>query len=232
MRIALGKIRSIAGDIPTNINRHLDWIERGARNGADAIFFPELSLSGYEPTLAATLALTSEDPVLEPLQAIANRRNILIGVGAPLKSDLGIHIAMLIFRPQQPVDTYAKQWLHTDEEPFFQPGNRPHLIQWQGCNISPAICYESLRPAHLQQSLRFDPDVYLASVAKPQQGLDQASQYFPAVAREHQLHVLMVNSFGPADNFLAVGQSSAWDDRGQLTGSLSENTSGLLMYEW
>lgn len=46
-RIALAQISSVLGDVERNVARHIEWTERAIERGADAIVFPELSLTGY-----------------------------------------------------------------------------------------------------------------------------------------------------------------------------------------
>ena len=48
MRIAIGQINATVGDIEKNYKTIIDYIDR-ARNSADIIVFPELSLTGYPP---------------------------------------------------------------------------------------------------------------------------------------------------------------------------------------
>ena len=57
MIIALAQLKSICGDIDANIGKHLSFIEKAAEFKSNLIVFPELSLTGYEPTLAKELAL-------------------------------------------------------------------------------------------------------------------------------------------------------------------------------
>lgn len=61
MRIGIAQIRPSKGDIAANIERHLAFAGRAVSMNADAVFFPELSLTGYEPALAEKLATTQDD---------------------------------------------------------------------------------------------------------------------------------------------------------------------------
>ena len=77
---------SIPGDVSANVARHVHLVEIAAQQGADVIVFPELSLTGYEPTRAAENAVLAFDSVLTPLQTAADRCDVLINVGVPLRS--------------------------------------------------------------------------------------------------------------------------------------------------
>ncbi|MDQ9672746.1 nitrilase-related carbon-nitrogen hydrolase, partial [Serratia marcescens] len=68
-----------------NLERHLEFVAQAADQQVQLLVFPELSLSGYELTDAAELALTLGDPRLQPLSAAAQSRQMTIIVGAPLR---------------------------------------------------------------------------------------------------------------------------------------------------
>jgi len=91
MKLAVAQIRSAPGAISTNLTHHLWWVDLARQMGATAIAFPELSLTGYEPSLAAALALSPTDDRLAPLQQMADRDRLSIGVGLPTRHDAGMH---------------------------------------------------------------------------------------------------------------------------------------------
>jgi predicted amidohydrolase len=49
MRIGAAQLRPVAGDVASNLAKHLELIDVAAALGADLVYFPELSLTGYEP---------------------------------------------------------------------------------------------------------------------------------------------------------------------------------------
>ena len=61
MKIGVAQIRPVKGEIQSNIFNHGKIIDVAVLNEADAIFFPELSLTGYEPKLAKELATGQDD---------------------------------------------------------------------------------------------------------------------------------------------------------------------------
>ena len=75
MKIGVVQTRPITGDIQANIANHKQWIERAVVDGAELIIFPELSLTGYEPTLAKELATDQDDPRFDDLQALRGYPN-------------------------------------------------------------------------------------------------------------------------------------------------------------
>src|SRR5438270_670035 len=109
MRICVAQTKSIQGDIVRNVAEHKKAIEAASTDGTDLIVFPELSITGYEPGLARELATARDDTRLDDFQRMANARNLIIGVGAPLKGPAGIHIGMIVFQPHRSRETYCKK---------------------------------------------------------------------------------------------------------------------------
>ena len=231
MKICLAQIKPVKGDVEQNILRHIYFIERAARLHAAAIFFPELSLTGYEPGLAKELATTANDKRLTILQQTSDELHITIAAGIPLLTTKGIQISMLIFQPTQPVKTYAKQILHRDEAAYFVSGDKQILIQVEGLKIAPAICYESLQPGHAERASLLGADLYVTTVAKSKAGVTKAYRHYTQIAATYGMPVLMANSVGPSDNFISAGQSGVWLKNGALTGHLNHTEEGLLLFD-
>jgi predicted amidohydrolase len=231
MILAAAQLRSIAGDIEHNARRHEQFIEQAAAHGADLILFPELSLTGYEPNLAAALATNQDDPRLARFQKLSDTRAIVIGLGLPERVAWGVRIGLVLFQTRWHRTTYAKRLLHADELPYFVPGEQPLVFHARGHTLAPAICYESLQPSHAKEMAGAGADVYLASVAKSERGVAKAYEHYPAIAAEHGMIVLMANNVGPCDNFVGAGASAVWDKSGERLGQLDAASEGLLIFD-
>jgi len=230
MKIALAQIHPTKGDIPTNIEKHKQFIDLANKQQADAVFFSELSLTGYEPNLAKALAFQVDDERLNTFQEISNDHSITIGLGLPTHATNGIHISMAIFQPNTTTIFYHKQQLHEDELPYFINGNQQVVIEIEKQKITPAICYESLRMDHAAHAASLGSTIYLASVAKPQGGLEKAMVHYPKIAQRYQLPVMMVNCIGYCDNFESVGQTGIWNSKGKLLAQLGKQEEGILVF--
>lgn len=200
-------------------------------HGADIIVFPELSLTGYEPGLAKSLATDQDDKILDSLQEISDTNKITIGAGMPTKSSSGIFISMIIFQPHQPRQTYSKQYLHEDELPYFINGESQVFLTMENIKIAPAICYESLLPEHSANASKNGTAIYFASVAKSTSGVEKAFKHFPEVANKYAMTVLMANAVGPCDNFESAGKTSIWNKNGSLVGQLNDSNEGILIID-
>jgi predicted amidohydrolase len=231
MRIFGAQIAPTSNNVAHNLELHLEFAAQAMNHKADILFFPELSLTGYEPTMAADLALAANDERLMLFQKFVDVGDLMLAVGLPLRTAKGIQIAVAIYRKGAPVRFYAKQLLHEDEMPFFVAGEKPCFIENGTMTIMPAICYESLQPCHIEQRCRKGIDLYAASVAKSENGVQKAVKQFPITASKHKVPIMMVNSVGPYVNFTAAGQSGIWSATGELMTVMNSTESGLIGYD-
>ncbi len=231
MKICIAQTKPIKGNVSANIEAHIKFIELALILNTDAIFFPELSLTGYEPELAKKLATNHNDNRLDIFQETSDKNNIVIGLGLPTATESKIRISMIIFEPNNPRQTYSKQQLHSDELPYFENGYGQVIIKTNDKNIAPAICYESLQRTHSENAFKLGANIYLASVAKPANGVKKAFNHYPKIAKQYAMPVLMSNCVGFCDNFLSVGNSSVWTKEGKLVGQLDDKTEGILLFD-
>ena len=231
MKIGVAQIKPAKGDILQNIYRHKKIIAQAITQGTDGIFFPELSLTSYEPELAESLATAKNDMRFMDLQQLSDQHNILIGAGMPLINPEGITISMLIFRPHRQPDVYSKQYLHSDEEPFFISGKNGLNIIETKLRIAPAICYEISILQHASDAASNQAEVYIASVAKSATGVEKAHTRMAEITRQYKIPALMANCVGPCDNFVGAGGSAVWDHKGNLVKQLNAIEEGILLVE-
>jgi predicted amidohydrolase len=177
------------------------------------------------------LATNQNDIRLDIFQQISDHNRIIIGLGLPTVTESQIRISMIIFEPNKPRQTYSKQQLHEDEFPYFENGIGQIIIKTNDRKIAPAICYESLQPTHAENAFKLGADVYLASVAKSLNGVEKAYDYYPRVAKQYEMPVLMSNCVGFCDNFLSVGKSAVWTKAGALVGQLDDTSEGILIFD-
>lgn len=231
MKICIAQIRPVKGETDKNIEIHKKFIDLAISKEADMIFFPELSLTSYEPKLAKSLATTQNDKRFDDFQNISDTHNITIGVGMPTKIDSDTLISTIVFQPHESRQTYSKQILHSDEFPYFVSGEQQIILTTNKKKIALAICYESLQPEHSERAFKSGVEIYLASVAKSANGVIKAFKHYPDIAKKYSMIVLMSNCLGACDNFESVGRSAIWNKDGVLVGQLNEKTEGILIYD-
>lgn len=231
MKICIAQTKSEKGNIPQNIKNHLKFIKRAIELKSDLIVFPELSITNYEPELANELATDIKDSIFNPFQDLSNKNRITIGIGMPTKATDGINISILIFQPNKERTVYSKRILHSDELPYFVSSNTQPFLKIKSENIALGICYETIQRENFVKAKENNADLYIASVSKPDRGTDKAYLHFPTLAKEFEIPILMCNSIGCSDNFVANGLSSVWNKKGELIGQLNNKSQGLLVYD-
>jgi predicted amidohydrolase len=232
VKIGIAQTQPEAGNIKKNAEQHIKLIKQAIDQNVDLIVFPELSLTGYEPSLAKQLANTISDKFLNPFQELANNHEVTLVIGMPTIHNEETTISALIFQPMKKIEVYSKQILHADELPYFVSGkNRHKTLSVKGKQIGLGICYETLQRQHFETAHKLGVDIYIACVAKAQSGINKAYKYFPKIAKQFTTPILMANCVGFCDNFLSAGQSACWNNRGQLVKQLNKNSAGVMVYD-
>jgi len=231
MKLCAVQIEPIKGDIDKNIVRHQQLIQLAVDNGADTIIFPELSITGYEPTLAASLAMSAEDDRLHVFQTISDEKQVIIGVGIPTKQGESVCISMALFHPNTKRQVYSKQYLHADEEPFFISGQNGLTVVRDHPSMALSICYELSVPQHATNAATNGATVYINSSAKTTNGVDKAIERLSAIAQQHHLYVLFANCLGENDGVICDGRSAAWNQEGKLLMQLDNQREGVLIVD-
>ena len=231
MRIAIAQIEAVKGNIEKNIENHLKWIKEAIQNKADMVVFPELSITGYEPDLAESLATNQDDTRLDEMQSLSDKNGITIGVGLPIKDESDIFLSMIIFQPHKARITYSKQYLYPPEESVFKAGKNPLVLNFEAEIISPAICYETTNKAHCEFAKRNNATIYIASVLSSINGIDAELKLLSEIAKHNNLITFMANYVGKSGGYECAGKSSVWNEKGELIGQLGDKEEGLIIFD-
>lgn len=231
MKICAAQTEPVKGDIQTNIEQHLNLIDLALEKDAELIVFPELSISGYEPTLAQELATTADDNRFDAFQRISDQNNILISIGAPIINGDKVSIGMIIFQPNEARKSYLKKYLYHTEEASFIRGDSFTNLMVKNSNIGLAICYEISVPEHQKVAFENGAEIYVAGVVESTEGINPAIEKMAKTALKYSSPVLMANCVGISGGYNCAGKSSIWNDKGELMGQLNTTESGVLIYD-
>lgn len=237
MRIGLAQIRSEKGAVERNVRRHLAVLRQLSPGAADLVVFPELSLSNYDPDVAAASAVRPEDDRIAPIRRFASETGVAVAVGAPVRSDDPLaseekpRIVLLVFPPGRPPVVVEKRYLHEDEVPFFSSADAGPSVLDFAVPVGVAICYEITVAAHADALIGAGAAVYLASVAKTSEGVTAAHAALSETAKRHDVPALMVNSVGTCEGKPAGGGSLALDREGRLVCQLGDAEEAFLVYD-
>ncbi len=231
MKLGVVQIRPFAGDIQANIQRHEQLIHLAISDGAELVVFPELSITGYEPTLANELAVNEDDHRFDVFQSISNSHDVAIGIGAPTRNEEGICISLILFQPGEARQVYSKMHLHVSEEPFFVSGSKSTNLIGKEEKVALAICYELSVPEHAANASKNGAEIYLASVADSAQDIDRVLTRLGAIAQEYSMMVLISNYVGSFYGLEAAGRTSAWNKQGALLSQLDDANEGIIVVD-
>jgi predicted amidohydrolase len=231
MKICVAQTRPVKGDMQSNITNHKKIITLAVLHEADAIFFPELSITGYEPELSKELATNQDDSRFDDFQNISDAEQITIGIGVPVKNNTGTLITLVIFQPKKPRQTYCKKYLHRDEEEFFISGQNDVGLMVEKTNVALAICYEISISEHAENAFKSGADIYIASVAKSADGVDKAIERLSEIGKEYSMTVLMSNCIGECGGIECAGKTSVWYNKGLLAGQLNDSKEGIIIMD-
>jgi predicted amidohydrolase len=231
MKIGIVQLEPVKGNIERNIEIHIDWIKQAIIQHTDLIVFPELSLTGYEPELASSLATNQNDKRLDCFQKLSDENNITIGVGLPTRILDELNISMILFQPRKIRMTYSKQYLYPTEVSFFTAGFNPLVLEFETEIVAPAICFELSNKEHYEFAAQNNATVYLASVLNSVNGIDSDLKKLSDIARNYKMVTFMANFIGESGGYKCAGKSSIWNDNGEVIKQLGSKEEGLIIYD-
>lgn len=214
--IAAAQSGSRPGDIAWNIQHHLDFIQQAARLHVDLLMFPELSLTGYELPLMAELALSLDDPRLQPFALAAQQYQMGISIGLPLKTEDNVRLSALTFLPDGTRMAYSKRNLFGPEKEIFTAGSTVPMFGYQHHQVALAICADISVEAFARDASLRGADLYATSVLVSEQGYETDCNYLARWSREYKMAIVMANHAWPTGGYQCAGKSAFWDAEGSL----------------
>ena len=171
LRLALAQISTKLGDVPANLDKHLAYIRRARKAGANLVAFPELSLTGYVlQDLASVVACrpVPDDPVFRPLLKASLVIDIAVGfVEEDVRNRFYISSAYLSRGEVIHLPTYGM----FDEGRFFALGDRVEAFDTGFGRMGMLIC-EDFWHASPPYLLWLDgADLFLFMSSSPGRGL-------------------------------------------------------------
>jgi len=193
--------------IDGNVARIIEMVRGAAREGADAILFPECAVTGYRRDFRDL----QPAPVAQACAAVGRaardaRCNVL--VGTPTFRAGRWYNSLLVFdRRGREAYRYSKIHLTEDDARFFTPGNELAFFRLEGVPATAIICHERRYPelvrlpVMLGAQLLFHPNAGLDRLA-----VSQAKRHgrdgIAVRAFENQIYYVFANSVGPQGNGL------------------------------
>lgn len=176
LRLGLGQIAPRLGDLHANLETHLELIESARRQRADALWFPELSLTGYQlRDLAPDLALTLDAPPLRRL--VAASRGLAVGFGFVEESPEHRFFNSYAYCEDGALThVHRKVYLPTyglfEEGRLYAAGERIRAFESRFGRLGTIICEDLWHPSVLYVLSQDGADLVVAASASPLRGAD------------------------------------------------------------
>ena len=222
-RIAIAQIDLCVGDIEGNANRIIERATEARDEArAEAVVFPELTLTGYPP----------EDLLLRPhfhaqikqawRRVLDAAQGIDVVIGCPLERDGRLFNACALFRNREVIATYHKRNLPNygvfDEKRYFSAGEELTLVELGGVKTALSVCEDLWTEQCVSEAARAGAALLVNINASP---------YHTGKAREREelllqratrygMAIIYVNLVGGQDELVFDGGSLAIDARGRF----------------
>lgn len=236
MKIALAQMRCVVGDVAANCARYRAYAEQAAERGCQALLFPEMSDTGYEPAaIRAHAGAWSDGLAMRTLRECAVRHGLYILAGLSEREGEAIYNALAVLSPEGAlVGRYRKTHLvplaPCYEDQLFVPGASFARLPIGEFTWGLSICYD-LRFPELYRALALGGADVLVNVAawparrpRPWEALTQAR------AIENQAYMLACNRAGADAGAAFCGRSCIVAPSGEAA-CLGAEEEGLLMGE-
>lgn len=223
IRIAMAQANLLVGDIEGNASRVIDLAIR-ARDQlhAQAIIFPELTLSSYPPEdllLRAGLYMRIERSLQTICQKISGIDVIL---GYPKKERGGTFNMAGLIHDGKVVAEYRKQHLPNysvfDEKRYFDAGTDACVVEIAGVPMGITICEDAWNPGPMRQSVDAGARLLLNLNASPfhmEKGRER-ERVLQARVGETGVPIVYVNLVGGQDELVFDGESFVMDAHGEI----------------
>lgn len=228
LSIALAQINPVVGDVAGNVARIREARAKAARDGAQLVVFPELTVSGYPPEdlVLKSAFLDAVEAAVEALAADTADEGPAVLVGAPWRVDGTVGNAVLLLDHGKVAATRLKHHLPNygvfDEARVFTPGPAPGPIAFRGVRLGVMVCEDMWYPDVAETLAETGAEILVVPNGSPFEVDKQDVRLNRAVARvtETGLPLVYVNQLGGQDELVFDGASFALDAKGNVLARL------------
>lgn len=242
------------GDFTGNIAKILSASQRAADSGARLTVFSELVVCGYPPAdlLDKPSFLARCDTAIEELRLATASLSTAVLVGTALPAPAGsgkraVNAAILLDKGQILLEQH-KMLLPFydvfDEQRYFAPATSQRVIDFEGERLAITICEDAwnnknfwpnrLYPTDpIEDLMRQRPTLLLNISASPfwHGKIQMRRQMLAAIARRHQIPVLISNQVGGNDSIIFDGSSFGMAADGSLLAEAASFREDIVMAE-
>ena len=238
LRIVMAQINTMVGAVDANADQVIAAANRARDEfAADAIVFPELTLSGYPPEdllLRPGLSMATVHGLERVKQAV---QGIDVVLGYPSKERDGLFNTAAVIRDGNIVGNYHKQHLPNysvfDEKRYFVAGSAACVIEIKGIPVGITVCEDIWMPDPVLQARAAGARLILNLNASPYHinKHEEREAILFARATESNLPIVYVNLVGGQDELVFDGGSTVVNAQGEITQRAPVYEAGLYLVE-
>lgn len=219
LRISIAQINLLVGDIAGNVQRILEAISTARdEQKADAVLFPELTLTGYPP-VDLLLRPDFHKQTAQAIQELVKQVNgIDVVVGYPCEEGQQFYNTAALIRNGEIIATYFKHCLPNygvfDEKRYFDGGKEPCVVDIKGVPVGISICEDIWFPEPVNKSVKAGAKLILNLNASPYHIHKTYERENVVAQRIHEsgVPVVYANLVGGQDELVFDGDSFVMDE--------------------
>lgn len=234
LKLSVAQLNTLVGDIPGNTRQVLHLAQRAlSEQQADAVIFPELTLTGYPPEdllLRPSLAPRIEQALIE-LQSAS--LPLAIVVGYPRVRAGKLYNMAGVIHSGKLIAEYAKQCLPNyqvfDEKRYFAEGQAACIFDLCGIPTALTVCEDIWHPQPMAQARIAGARLMLNLNASPYHSgkHQEREQILAERARVGAMPIVYVNLVGGQDELVFDGGSVLVGADGKICSRAPEFEAGL-----
>ncbi|MDB5763241.1 MAG: nadE [Herminiimonas sp.] len=241
VKVAIAQINSTVGDLAGNRAKIVDFARRAARQGADILLTPELSLVGYPPEdllLRQSFYAKTADAFDALAADLSDLKDLHVVVGHPvLRNGARFNAASVIVNGNL-LGTYCKHVLPNDtvfdEKRYFSVSDESFVFEVKGVGFGINICEDTWSPLAPSHAKAAGAQVLLVPNGSPyhmkKQHLRHDVMRTNVVA--HGMSLVYANLVGGQDELIFDGNSFAMDPDGKVSAQLKHCEEELQIVEF
>lgn len=223
MRIALAQINPTVGDLKGNIALIKRFYEMARKEQADIVVFPELAMCGYPPEDLLFKKHFLEDNLDAVKELAKSCTDAIAVVGFAEPDDSVCHNSAAIIQGGKISQIYRKCLLPNygvfDENRYFEPGDKPCIIEVGGLRTAITICRDIWDLGWLKNFMSkngFDVLINISASPFHVGKINIRRQVLAECARTFNCAVCYCNTIGGQDELIFDGRSIIADLQGKL----------------
>jgi NAD+ synthase (glutamine-hydrolysing) len=239
LRLALGQLNLLVGDVAGNAQRIVAAAERACRElETDLLVLPELTLSGYPPEdlLFHRGFRVAVEKGMETVRGAKASCGFLVGF--PEYAGSQIFNSAALIEGGQIRATHRKSCLPNykvfDEKRYFQTGSQPTVVDFRGFRVGILVCEDIWEPEPAQLAKQAGAEMFVVLNASPYEIHKQRNRedIVARCVRDLGLPVVYVNMLGGQDELVFDGNSFVMDGEGTVVMRAPPFEEGLYTVEF